>query len=259
MKDYPALRTVLEDRILIITIDRPESLNAMNADVMHSLNDLFQLIPGREDISGVIVTGAGDRAFVAGADIKSFSFEGDAGEQNSLFGHETLNLVESCPKPVVAAVNGFALGGGCELAMACHMRIAGKHAKFGQPEINLGLIPGYAGTQRLPELIGKARALELLLSGRMIDAAEALALGLVNQVVETGEEVPAAMKLLKKMAEKAPLAAEKIIALVNLHYQDRAAAYRAESQAFNACFKTEDAREGVDAFLEKRKPIFKGR
>ena len=255
---YPSLLIDVEDRILTVTINRPDSLNALNQEVMESLNQLFIDVSSDRNIGGIIVTGAGERAFVAGADIKGFSFEDDATKKTSDFGQKVFDRIESCIKPVIAAVNGFALGGGCELAMACHIRIAGVKAKFGQPEINLGIIPGYGGTQRLPQLVGKGRAMELLLTADIIDAQEAFRMGLVNKVVEAGEEVSTARELLRKILEKAPLAASKIIELVNLHFVNVEQGYKKEIESFGECFRTEDAKEGIQAFIEKRKPNFVG-
>ncbi len=176
----------VKDRIATITINRLESLNSLNSETTSELARAFDIIASDENISGVILIGAGDKAFVAGADIKELSTKNQiTGREFVLAGQEALNKIENLPKPVIAAVNGFALGGGCELAMACHLRVAAAHAKFGQPEVGLGLIPGYGGTQRLPRLIGKGRARELLLGGGIIDAAEAFRIGLVNAVVET--------------------------------------------------------------------------
>ncbi|NND05443.1 MAG: enoyl-CoA hydratase [Saprospiraceae bacterium] len=253
---YPSLVIAQNESVLTVSIDRPETLNAINGEVMHSLHDLFSDLRKNKNLRGVILTGAGDKAFAAGADIKEFSFEGDRTREISAFGHETFNLIETCPLPVIAAVNGFALGGGCELAMACHLRIASKTAVFGQPEIKLGLIPGYGGTQRLPRLIGRSRALEMLLTGKTIEATQALKWGLVNMVVEPTELMQASSNMLQKIS--APLAATKIISLVDAHFKADDA-FEREIQAFHESFKSEDAREGVDAFLAKRKAIFKGK
>lgn len=248
-----------EENILLLTINRPTALNAINGSVMLALHDIFGAVAQRDDLRGVILTGSGEKAFVAGADIKGFKFDTDSLQELGQFGYETFRRIEQCRIPVIAAINGFALGGGCELAMACHMRIASSNARFGQPEINLGIIPGYGGTQRLPQLIGKGKALELLLTADMIGAVEAKDLGLVNHVVEPGEEVTKAREILLKIATKAPIAAEKIIALVNKHYYNYEDGLQAEIKSFGECFQTEDAKEGVAAFIEKRKPTFTGK
>ncbi len=256
---YPSLLVHQEGNILTIAINRPASLNAINAEVMQSLHDIFSDLPERSTIRGIILTGAGDKAFVAGADIKDFSFEEDAAAKISAFGHKTFNLIENCRLPVIAAVNGFALGGGCELAMACHMRVASDKARFGQPELKLGLIPGYGGTQRLAQLVGKGIALELILSGEIIDAQEAYRIGLANKVVPEGELVTASRKLLSTIAQMAPLAVSYTIDLVNRHYRQEGGAYAEEITAFDQCFQTADAREGITAFIEKRRPNFSGK
>lgn len=255
----PSLQLSQEDLILTILLDRPKALNALNHEIIQGLHEVIDRAAEDDEVRGIIITGSGEKAFAAGADIKEFSFEKGGIRELSKFGHDLFLRIERYPKPIIAAINGFALGGGCELAMSCHLRIAGKHAKFGQPEINLGIIPGYGGTQRLPQLVGKAKALELLLSGDMIDAAEALRIGLVNQIVPEGEEVASAKKMLSKILTKAPLAAARIIELVNQHYIDYQQGLKHEIEAFAKSFETEDAREGVDAFLNKRKPVFQGR
>lgn len=247
-----------EESILTLTINRPQSLNALNTQVMMALSETFLQLSDDAELRGVILTGSGDKAFVAGADIKGFEFDEKASADLGRLGHDTFARIENFHVPVIAAVNGFALGGGCELAMACHMRVASAHARFGQPEINLGIIPGYGGTQRLPQLIGKGRALELLLTGDMIDAAEAHRIGLVNHVVDSGEEVAKAKEILAKISAKAPLAATAIIQTVNRHFYDYQGGLEAELKAFGQCFATDDAREGVTAFIEKRKPVFTG-
>lgn len=245
------------DQILTVTINRPESLNALNHEVMSSLNEIFS---GLDDtIRGVILTGSGEKAFVAGADIKGFKFDHEDSLKLGAFGHETFRKIEGCKVPVLAAVNGYALGGGCELAMSCHMRIASVNARFGQPEINLGIIPGYGGSQRLPQLIGKGRAIEMLLTGDMISASDALQWGLVNHVVEPDQLMNTCRELMSKIIAKAPLATSKIIELVNKHYYNYDAGMEAEINAFAKCFMTGDAREGITAFIEKRKPNFQGK
>ncbi|MCO6461979.1 MAG: enoyl-CoA hydratase/isomerase family protein [Saprospiraceae bacterium] len=245
--------------VLIITINRPEALNALNKSVFDDLEQVFGImLPGRKDIRGVVITGAGEKAFVAGADIKEFSeFNAEQGTALSRRGQGIFKLIEQCNVPVIAAVNGFALGGGCELAMACHMRIAGPKAKFGQPEVNLGLTPGYAGTQRLIQLVGKTTGLELLLTTRMVGAEEAKQIGLINQVTEQGKEVETAVNMLKIIAEKAPIAVAKTIHCVNAYYDKNNDGFEEEAVQFGLCMETEDFREGTKAFIEKRKPNFK--
>ncbi|HMQ08307.1 MAG TPA: enoyl-CoA hydratase-related protein [Saprospiraceae bacterium] len=259
MSDW--IKTTFEDNIAILTIDRPESLNAINVEVMESIQQFFsERHLSFPDLKGVVITGSGSKAFVAGADIKGFStMDSKKGEEIAAFGHQTFDLIEHFHCPVIAAVNGFALGGGCELAMACHMRIAGEHAKFGQPEVNLGLIPGYGGTQRLIQLIGKGKALELLLTGNMIDASEALRLGMVNYVVPTGLEVEMAVSILKKTGSKGPLAIAKIIESVNAYFDYGKPAFVKEYKNFGILMGTHDAKEGAEAFISKRKPVFKGK
>jgi enoyl-CoA hydratase len=260
MKTFPALRVEIADRICTITIHRPEALNAINQAVMQSLFDVFAYLKEDVDLRGVVITGAGEKAFAAGADIKGFRNYGHKqASELAAFGHKTYAQIEQFPSPVIAAVQGYALGGGCELALACHMRIAGEKAIFGQPEVNLGLIPGYGGSQRLTQLVGKGKALEWLLTGDMIPAKEAFRYGLVNEVVPVGEEVASAKKLLQSIASKAPIAVSHIIELVNLHFENVQEAYSEEINRFGACFETEDAKEGIDAFLNKRKADFKNK
>jgi enoyl-CoA hydratase len=221
MTDYKILKIEITEGIALVTINRPEALNALNQLTMSELKHFFEVDAAENDeIKGVILTGAGEKAFVAGADIKEFtSMSAQQAMELSLGGQDIFFSIEDFDHPVIAAINGFCLGGGCELAMACHLRIAGEKAKFGQPEVNLGLIPGYGATQRLPDLIGKSKAMELLLTGDMIDAQEALRLGLVNHVVPQGEEIAKATEILKKIMTKAPVAIKCIIESVSAHYE----------------------------------------
>lgn len=249
----------IENGIALITIERPEALNAINRQVMDGLGDFFREHAGDAAIKGVIITGRGEKAFAAGADIKEFaSLTEEEGSALSKKGQDVYFAIENFHAPVIAAVNGFALGGGCELAMACHMRVAGEKAKFGQPEVNLGLLPGYGATQRLVQFIGKPKAIELLLTADMIDAAEAFRLGLINHVVEQGKEVEHAKTILEKIASKAPIAVDYILKCVNASDNSRDG-YVLEYQLFGKCLVTEDAREGATAFVEKRKAEFKGK
>jgi enoyl-CoA hydratase len=211
-------------------------------------------------VKGVILTGSGQKAFAAGADIEEFaSFNVEEGTRMSAEGHAVLNAIEHCPKPVIAAVNGFALGGGNELAMACHIRIAAENARFGQPEVNLGITPGYAGTQRLAQLIGKGRALELLMTADIINAAEAYRLGLVNHVVPVGQLIEKCEEILGKIKTKSPLAIASVIRCVNAFYEKRMDGNNVEINEFGNFFGSEDFKEGTQAFLGKRPAEFKGR
>ena len=259
--NYENLTIQNEDGIVVLTISRERALNALNTRTMLELKRFFtEDGPRMEGLRGVIITGAGEKAFVAGADIKEFlQLDAEKGREMAARGHQVFFAIERFHKPVVAAVNGFALGGGCELAMACHLRIAGQNARFGQPEVNLGIIPGYGGTQRLVQYIGKTKALELLMTADMIDARQALELGLVNYVVAAGEEVAKAKELLGKIAGKGPVAIQKVIECVNACFEDGVNGFEFEVQAFGQTTATEDFKEGAAAFIEKRKPAFKGK
>jgi enoyl-CoA hydratase len=258
---YTTLHTYLTDNILTITINRPDKLNALNKTVMAELDEVVSEVYVNKEIKGAILTGAGPKAFVAGADISEFQgLSAEEGQVLAQKGQDIFDRIESASKPIIAAVNGFALGGGCELAMACHFRLCTPNARFGQPEVNLGLIPGYGGTQRLTRIVGKAKAIELMLTGRMVDAQEALQLRLVNYVIEPDELLTKAREILSIIGEKAPLAVARIIECANIAETDGLGdGFAFEQEAFGECFGTEDMKEGTAAFLEKRKPHFKGK
>ena len=245
--------------ILTIAISRPEALNALNLKTLSELITVLQQTYQQKDYRGIILTGDGDKAFVAGADIKELSAltleQARAFSQN---GQRLFKLMEDCPKPIIAAVNGYALGGGCELAMACHIRIASEGAKFGQPEVNLGIIPGYGGTQRLPQLVGRGKALELMMTGDMISAEEAMAIGLVNRVVPPDDLMNVAGKMMTRILSKGPVAVAQVIKSVNAGFGYEHRGYEAEAENFALCTTTSDFKEGTDAFIEKRQPRFKG-
>ena len=256
---YQTLLTSIENNVLTITVNRPEKLNALNKNVFADLKKALNNIENDPEIRSVIITGTGTKAFVAGADISEFvGLTKDQAMGMAQIGQDIFLRIERCNKPIIAAVNGFALGGGCELSMACHFRIASENAKFGQPEVNLGLIPGYGGTQRLVQLIGKGRALELLMSGNMIDANTALEYGLINYVVKQEELLTKARSILETINSKAPLAVAACIQTANAVYDESKNGFVLEIKEFANCFATEDMKEGVSAFLAKRKPIFKG-
>jgi enoyl-CoA hydratase len=256
---YQTLLTQLENGIFTITINRPDKLNALNKDVFADLNIALDEIENNHQIKSVIITGSGSKAFVAGADITEFgNLSVEQGKALAKAGQDTFFRIEQNRKPIIACVNGFALGGGCELAMACHFRIASENAKFGQPEVNLGLIPGYGGTQRLTQLIGKGRAIELLISANMIDANTALQYGLVNYVVPANELLDKAIGILTNINSKAPLAVAACIEAANAVFNETKNGFEEEINAFGNCFGTDDMKEGTAAFLEKRKANFKG-
>jgi enoyl-CoA hydratase len=259
---YATLLTTLENNILIVIINRPDKLNALNKDVFTDLDNVVNEINNNPEIKCAIITGSGSKAFVAGADITEFA--GLNKEQAMALakrGQDIFFKIENCAKPIVAAVNGFALGGGCELTMACHFRICSDNAKFGQPEVNLGLIPGYGGTQRLTQLVGKGRSMEIQMTANMIDANEALRIGLVNHVTTPENLLVKTKEVLNTIQAKAPIAIGKIIECINTAVVNNAgkSGYDLEVEAFGECFITEDMKEGTAAFLEKRKASFKGR
>lgn len=259
MPNYQNLLVEEADRILYVTINRPQALNALNQQTMGELADLFgRDYVERKDLIGVLLTGAGDRAFVAGADIKEFLSVAAAGsgEEMARSGQDIFFLIERFHRPVIALVNGFALGGGCELAMACHLRVAVETARFGQPEVNLGIIPGYGGTQRLNQLIGKGKAMELTLTGNMINAVEAHSLGLVNYCLPADEARAKALELLQTIGTKGPVAIEESIKAINAYYEG--SDFDEEAEAFGRASSTKDFAEGAAAFVEKRQADFKG-
>jgi len=256
---YETLTLDVAERIATLTVNRPDKLNALNDTVIGELGAAIDALRADAAVGGIILTGAG-RAFVAGADISELEKHGAISALAlARRGQEVFRRFETSPKPTIAAVNGFALGGGCELAMACHIRLASESAKFGQPEVKLGLIPGYGGTQRLPRLVGKGRALQLLLTGEMIDAAEAHRIGLVNRVVPAAELLPAAASMMRAMLANAPLALAQCIDAVNRG--DGASlddALSLEATGFGLLAASSDKQEGTRAFLEKRAPSFTG-
>jgi enoyl-CoA hydratase len=256
---YNTLLTTLEENILIITVNRPDKLNAINETVMREIGQVVDEVNSNAQIRSAILTGSGNKAFVAGADISEFNGVQEDGTRMSRKGQIIFSKIENSKKPFVAAVNGFALGAGCELAMSCHMRVASANAKFGQPEVNLGLVPGYGGTQRLVQLIGKGRALELLLTANMIDAGTALNWGLVNHVVEPDQLLTRCKEILGVINSKAPIAVAGCIRAANAVFDETIEGYQLEANIFGECFATEDLKEGRDAFLNKRKANFKGK
>lgn len=246
--------------ILALTVNRPTKLNALNAATIAELGQAIGQARADAAVRGILLTGSGEKAFVAGADIAELAqLSGPGAQEAAARGQAVFQQFETSPKPIVAAVNGFALGGGCELAMACHLRVASETARFGQPEVNLGLLPGYGGTQRLVQLVGKGKALELLLTADQVKADEALRLGLVNHVVPAAELLDFSRNLLLKILSKAPVAVGLVIDCVNTYFdQGGEAGYTAEATAFGQAFGTQDFREGTTAFVEKRAAVFKG-
>lgn len=258
MADYQEVLTKVEDEILIISINRPKALNALNKGVFDDLIRLFTEDIDPTEYEGIIITGVGEKAFAAGADIKEFiGLDQDKAQAQSRRGQEIFSIIETFPIPVIAAVNGFALGGGCELAMACHLRIAHENSRFGQPEVNLGILPGYGGTQRLIQLIGKGKAMELLLTADMIKGREAYVLGLVNHVFEPEELLSKSKEIIHKIAQKAPLAIAETIAVVHDYFDETKDGYQSEVEAFGRLAETKDFVEGATAFIEKRSANWK--
>lgn len=261
MKEYSNFLLSSDAGIGVLTLHRPHALNALNYDLLKELDEVLTHIAQDETIQVVIITGSGDRAFAAGADITEMQpLSALAGRNWARFGQAVFNKLENLPQPVIAAVNGFALGGGCELAMACDLRLASEQAKFGQPEVTLGITPGFAGTQRLPRLVGKGRAKELLFTGDIIDAREAYRIGLVNSVTAPAELMPAARALAAKIMSRAQVAVKLCKAAVNKGLDlDQASGVDYEAEVFGLCFATADQKEGMAAFVEKRKPAFTGK
>ena len=258
---YQTLKLEFTNKIAIVFINRPEKLNALNSNVMSELKNCFIELKKNEDIYVVILTGSGDKAFVAGADISELNnLNMIAAKEYAEKGQAVFDLIENMNKPVIAAVNGFALGGGCELALSCHIRLASENAKFGQPEINLGLIPGYGGTQRLTRLINSGRAMELILTGDFIDAGEAFRLGLVNKVYPLADLLNKAYELADKIASKSQYAVKQAVKAVNICDEvSGSEGLNLEASLFSLCCGTDDFKEGTSAFLEKRKPSFKNK
>lgn len=257
--NYQNILLEVKNKIAFVTINRPDKLNALNNATLNELKSCFENIKLNDEINVVIITGAGEKAFVAGADISELNkLDGSSGKSFSVFGQEVFNQIENLNKPVIAAVNGFALGGGCELAMACHIRLASEKAKFGQPEVNLGIIPGYGGTQRLARLINTGRAAELILTGDIIDANEALRIGLVSKIYKPEELIDKATELAEKISSKGQIAVElSLKAIISTDNLSEVDGLKYEAELFGKCCSTEDFKEGTSAFLEKRKPEFK--
>lgn len=256
---YQNLLSEVKENILYVTINREKALNALNKDTLTELAHVINFAGKTDEVRGVILTGAGEKAFVAGADIKEFSdYSGKQGEELAKLGHEQVfNAIENSPKPFIAAINGFALGGGLELAMACHIRIASDNAKLGLPEVTLGLIPGYGGTQRLTQLVGKGKAIEMITTAGMVTALDAEKIGLVNYVVPQPDLMSKAEEILNLIKMRAPLAVSA--AIKSIIASTKTDGYGVEIEEFGKCFETNDFKEGIAAFIEKRKAIFKGK
>ncbi|PZU91179.1 MAG: enoyl-CoA hydratase [Chryseobacterium sp.] len=253
--NYESIKLTIDNKIAVVTINRPESLNALNAQVLTDLDNVFEHLGSEKTVNCIILTGSGEKSFVAGADIKEFpSLDSEKAKQLAKRGHSVFNKIENLNKPVIAAINGFALGGGLELALACHIRYASDNAKLGLPEVTLGLIPGYGGTQRLPKIVGKGIANEIIFSAKMISAEKAKSIGLVNEVFSQEELIPKTTELASQIAKNSPQGIEKAIKAVNA--SDNENGMDSEIIFFGELFSQEDFKEGVSAFIEKRKPIF---
>jgi enoyl-CoA hydratase len=259
--DYTQIISEIREKTLYITINRAQKLNALNKEVLTELADAIAFAKNSDEVLAVLITGAGEKAFVAGADISEFqNYTLEEAKELARTGHQTVfDAIENCSKPVLAVINGFALGGGLELALACHIRIASENAKLGLPEVTLGLIPGYGGTQRLTQLIGKGRALEMIATADMISAEKAAAIGLVNEVVPQANLLDKADEILNKIKQRAPLAIASAIKAVNAATKDGVNGFEVEIEEFANCFQTADFKEGVEAFLQKRKAVFSGK
>jgi enoyl-CoA hydratase len=257
---YNNILTATQNGITTITINRPKKLNALNAETIHELHDAFNDANKDEDTKVIVLTGSGEKAFIAGADISEFAnFSVENGGKLAAKGQKLVfDFIENLTTPVIAAVNGFALGGGLELAMACHFRVASDNAKMGLPEVSLGVIPGYGGTQRLPQLVGKGRAMEMIMTAGMIDAQTALNYGLVNHVTTQDDLLPLAEKIASKIMRNSSVAISKAIKAINANYKDGKNGYKVEIKHFGKSFGTEDFKEGTTAFLQKRKADFPG-
>lgn len=257
---FENLLTTIENGILTITINRPDKLNALNKKTVEEIGVAIKNAESNDAIKALIITGSGQKSFVAGADISELlGLSIEQGRVLSRSGQIVFKSIESCSKPVIAAVNGFALGAGCELSMACHIRVASENAKFGQPEVNLGLIAGYGGTQRLIQYIGKTKALELHLTGDSINAEQALSLGLVNYVVPQDQLISKCLELLEKIKSKSPKAITSVINSINAYFENNIDGFNTEVEEFGKCLATEDFKEGTSAFVEKRKAHFIGK
>ena len=259
--EYQNILSELKENILYVTINRESKLNALNKATLEELAHVIAYATTNNEVRGVLLTGAGEKAFVAGADISEFqNYNLAEGKELGRSGQENVfDAIANCPKPFVAAINGFALGGGLELAMACHIRIASENAKLGLPEVTLGLIPGYGGTQRLTQLIGKGRAIEMITTADMITAEKAAQIGLVNEVVTPADLISKAEAILGKIKQRAPLAVASAIRAINASLSPNTDGFALEIEEFGNCFQTEDFKEGVSAFLEKRKAVFLGK
>lgn len=259
--NYKTILVEISEKVAIITINRPDKLNAINLEVIAELEKAFDEMERNNDVGVVILTGSGEKSFVAGSDISALaSYSPEKAREYSVIGNKFLSRLQNFSKPVIAAVNGFALGSGCEIALACHIRLAADNAKFGQPEVQLGLIPGHGGTQRLARIVGFGKAVEMILTGNSIDANEAYRIGLVNKVVPQSELRNVALEMARAILSKSPIAVSIAIKAINLNFETSLSrGLELEAEFFSECFKTEDFAEGTKAFLEKRKPQFKGK